>query len=62
MFEKQKLNISHSALLHMKTRVSLNILWNIYLWKLIFVSGWVQTALNLISLVISVKLTPLTQF
>ena len=60
--EKQKLNFSHSALFHMKTRVSLKYFVNDCFGKPPFDSNSPQIPLNLISLTILVTLRPFTLF
>ena len=60
--EKRKLKFSRSALLHMKTRVSLKYFVIDCLWKPFFGSNWLQTHLKLDFLVISGTLMPFTLF
>ena len=61
-FEKQKLNFTHSALFHMKTRVVLKYFVNDCLCKHLFDFNSPQTPSNLISLTILVTLRPLKLF
>ena len=60
--EKQKLNISCSALFQIETRVKLKQFLTGYLWKHFFASKSPHTPLSLISLTILVALMPCTQF
>ena len=60
--EKQKLNPSRKALLHVKTKVSLKYLLNDCLWKHSFTANSPQIPSNLIWLTILVTLMPFTQF
>ena len=60
--KKKKLDLSHGAPLHMKTRVCLILLVHDCIWKQFFASNFPQAHLNLICLTILTTLWPLTQF
>ena len=60
--EKEKLNFSHSALFHMKSRVYLKYFVNVCVCKQFFAFNLPQTPSNLFFLTNFVTLSPLTLF